>query len=623
MFAQIIPAVRLPRKLTVFTYAIPEELIGKIKVGQIISTTFRGKKIQGVVKATTDKINFPAKNLKPLTKILYPEPLFSSQQLVLAEWLAKYYVTSLGLVVKSMIPIIPQKKMPSRKNKDIVWQDFTAKEIKIDRLDKTNILIPTTAKYQNDFIYSLIKNTKKQTLILVPETEDLTSLGRFIPNQLREKIVVFSGKQSKNEELLAWKETASGQKKIIIGTRQAVFAPLADLETIIVIDEPNSSFKQWDQNPRYDARTTATELAKIHDANIIFVSPAPRLEIVGKIKNIIKENPNQIGIPILNLKDEAHHGNYSLVSERLAQKIIEAKSAGQKTVLYINRRGLHRSVTCSDCGYVFNCPHCLLPLPFHTGGKLKCHHCDWQQDVPLSCPNCRGVNFRFPGSGGQLIEKDLAKIWPGCRVLRLDADVDLQKITSEQIDSADIYLGTNFLFKKIDWQKIDLVAILSLDNMLHLPGFRSGERLWQTLKEIELFATGSQTDKIYLQTFNSENRIIRDFVGKNNDDFYTREIEARSDLGYPPFGQLIKLIYQSSNPKKAEFQANTLFRELTKKQEKDKIAAQISEPQTVFTSRVRGRWRYVIIIKTKINIDGLLQIVPDDWIIDVDPEDLI
>lgn len=625
MLVDIIPLLRLPKKMAVFTYLVPSQLEGTVKVGQMIETTFRGRKIQGLVKEIKSTTNVNPSYLKPITKITNPEALFTPNQFKLADWICDYYVTSLALVIKSMIPKIPRHKVKTE-DPIVDWSPFKAEETKAE-IKANSLLRYSTIAYHDNFIFSCLAANKKQTLILVPEINDIGKTGRYIKPEWREKTVIFHSNLNKNQYLNNWLKIISGEAKIIIGTRPAVFLPFSNLGLIIIEEENDSDFKQWDQNPRYDARTSAQKLAELTGAKLLLTSSAPRLEtyFLEQTKKLtaIAEEPNKIKTEIINLKDEMRGGNYSLISEELSVAILEAKSKKQKAVLYLNRRGLSSAVVCGDCAYTFNCPHCLTPLPYHQGAKLKCHHCGYEMDLPATCPNCHGAHFKFPGRGTQLIEKELQQLWAGCKILRLDADVDLKKITAAEIEKADVYLGTDLVFKKINWEQIGLVGVLSMDNLLHLPSLRASERLWQALKRLEVLTTQSQTDTIFLQTFNPDNKLFYNFRAKREEVFYREELADRQELAYPPYSQLIKLIYQSANQKTAEYEANDLYRRLTKIQEQDKINAQINEPQLVYTTRVRGRFRYVIIIKTEVDAKSLLKAVPETWLIDIDPDELL
>jgi primosomal protein N' (replication factor Y) len=526
------------------------------------------------------------------------------------------------------LPDVPKRS--SQRQIKINWAKFQAKKISLSLKNKKKLLIQTTTgQYQYNIIYSSLVNNKRQSLILVPEINDIAKTGSYLSLKLRQKIAVFHSNLNKNECFNNWLKVLKGEAKIILGTRQAVFAPFLNLDLIVITNENDANYKQWDQNPRYDTRQIAIKLANIAKARLMLLSPAPRVESYHlyqtKQLSYIKETSNQIKTQLIDLGNEFKNGNRSFISEKLSQAILKNKFDKQKIVLYLNRRGLARSVICSDCGYTFICPFCLLPLPLHRGGKLQCHHCFWQTNLPANCPNCRGVQFKFLGQGTETLETGLQKIWPGFNILRLDSDIDTKKITEHQIDSADIYLGTDLLFKLVPWQKVGLVSILLIDNLLYLPDFRAKEKIWQLLKKIEVQTSLSKSNDIYLQTFKPQSDIFQNFYLKKDDIFYQQELVERQELKYPPFSQLIKIIIQGANQVETKKEAEKVYRKLTEFSEYDKINIYINEPTPIYTNRVRGRWRYVIVIKNNFSshIKSLLKLIPENCLIDVDPENLL
>ncbi|MFA5076545.1 MAG: primosomal protein N' [Patescibacteria group bacterium] len=632
MLADIIPAIRLPRNLTTFTYKVKPEQEKQIKVGQIVQIYFRQKKVQGlVIKVRQDasqRLSFP---LKPIEAIVDFNPLFTTSQFELSQWLSNNYFVAPSLVIKSMLPQIPRHKTAVNRLPAIGLISFTAQTVPLPNLNQKVLLKYFTDAYKNNFIYSLIVQTiknNKQVLILVPQVDDLIGVGGYLDNNLRNLAVFLTNNLNKNTYYQAWQKIISGQAKIIIGTRSAVFSPLVNLGLIVLENEHDSSYKQWDQNPRYDAREVSLELARLVRAKIVFASYAPRVETYYLAKNkndfgYIEEKNNSRQVIPIDLAMEIKSGNYSLLSEQLTQKIIEAKVNKQKVVLYLNRRGVASFVVCGDCQYVFTCHNCQTALPYHRDGKLVCHHCGFDKNLPASCPNCQGQNFKFPGRGTQKLENQLQTIWPGCRILRLDGDVDLKKIDQQKIDLADIYLGTEMVFKKVNWQSVGVVAILFMDNIFYVPEFRSAEKIWQILNLLLTKSIFSLTSKIYFQTFKIDHPIIRNFIAGQSDLFYQREIAERQLGGYPPFGYLAKLIYRHSSRSIAENRANSLYQELTKIAEKDKMLLQISPPALAYTQKIRGRFEYKIILRSSVVMNNILKNIPDDWLIDVQPESLL
>ncbi len=601
-------------------------MVGDLKTGQIVEIPFRNKKVQAVVEKITKTTPVAPSRLKEITKLFTDEVLFIPEQFKLASWLSQYYHVSLGLIIKSMLPSIPKRKIKT-KVKNLLSSEFTAKKIKLPNLKQQNYFQYSEASQEVDFIYSLLQSSKEQSLIIIPDLFQLARAGEYIDKRLKEKTVVIHSGLNKNQFFNIWLKILTGEAKIIIGTRQAVFLPFKKLENIIIKDEASDDLKQWDQNPRYDARTTAEQLIVFHkQTKLITLSPAPRMKTFKLIKdkkiNLITPKNSVIKKTIVSLRDETRSGNYSLISYQLEQAILDAKEKKQKVALYLNRRGVASSVLCSNCGYIFNCPHCLLPLPLHSAGQLKCHHCDYKTGMLPKCPNCGGVKFKFSGQGTEKLAEELKKLWPGVKVLRLDKDNETQN-DSSKIEQYDICLGTDILFKKLKAEDIGLVGILLMDNLLFIPNYQAKERLWQILQQISNFTAGTINQQLILQTFSPENPLFELWQANQNDKFYQDELTDRKELNYPPFSQITKLIYQSNSQKDVQNNTNQLYQKLTNKAKSIRLNTQISEPQSVYTSRIRGRWRQVIIIRANTLIDPLLELVPENWLIDVDPINLI
>lgn len=628
MFAQIIPALRLPQKFSAFTYQIPNELAGQLTVGQLVLIPWRGQKISGIVWQIISETDVPANRLKKIEKIKLTEPLLSSEQLNLAAWLAEYYHVSLASIIKIMLPPLPQKK--SNRGQEIVWADFQAKNIPLPKLPAKNFLQYFTVNYQQDFLFSFLASSAGQILMLFPELTDLAAAGTFLSPELRAQTVVWSGELNQNQLQNAWQKIKTGQAKIILGTRPAVFLPFKHLKKIVVVKETNNSHKQWDQNPRYDARVAAEKLAEIYQAQLLITAVKPRVETYQKILdgkiNLIKElkPATALEIIIIDQAQERRGGNYSLLNPKLIDAITNAKQQNQKTFLHLNRLGEYRALTCADCKHQFDCSDCRSPLTPHQGGTLTCHRCLKKIPTPVSCPNCHGANFRFRGSGTEQLEKELKKLWPGLKILRLDAEQKIKKLSTASLPEADVYLGTDLAIRFLPWIKIKTIALLSLDQQLMLPDFRSQEKIWRQFNEISSLTNYQPDVKIYLATNQIDHSFWPILLQNQEEFFYQNELTNRQELNYPPFCLLVKLIAQGKNQPITEKSAWQVYELLTKKAKQDTIQLQINEPRPAATPLIRGNWRYLINLKINKPEDlaSLWEVVPEDWLIDIEPEDL-
>ncbi|MBI5621664.1 primosomal protein N' [Candidatus Falkowbacteria bacterium] len=624
MFAEVIPALRLPKRLDTFTYTVPAELEKQLRVGTVVEVLFRARRTPAVVIALSPRTSVPAARLKPIIQLLYPVPLCTPRQLALAQNTADYYVVSLGLVIKSMLPDIPKRPAKSKVSA-VNWQTYSALTAARPRLGSTNFWQYPDRQTTYNFLAALTAKSAGQILILVPEIKDIERAGAWLSPAVRGQTTICHSGFNKQQSFSVWQSVQSGQSRVIIGTRQSVWLPFKKLSLIMVLDEIDDSFKQWDQNPRYDARTLAQWLATQYRAKLLFLAASPRLSTfqaisTGPMKRL-GGNTITITTTFINLKDEIKRGNSSLLSEKMRQAIFTAKANQQKAVLYLNRRGIARSTLCTDCGYTFHCPHCLLPLPLHAGNILRCHHCGYSRALPQTCPNCRGVNFKLLGQGTEKLAAELRELWPGCLILRLDADASMP--SAAELDNADIYLGTDFIFKLPSYDTVGLVGVLLMDNLLAVPSYQARERLWQMLARLRVIAKSSSGRQLYIQTFNPEHQLFSLFRQNKEQVLYEQELTDRREAGYPPFSHLVKLLYASVDQVSGLTEAKRLRQTLTAAAKQARLSCQISAEQLVYTSRVRGRWRYGIIMRSKTPLQSLLQAVPDDWLIDVDPITLL
>ena len=554
--------------------------------------------------------------LRPIKKVLSPEPIVTKHQIKLSLWLSQYYFTSPGLFMKMMIP------------------------------KKFSIF---------NFQFLNKSQTNRQKLILVPKVSQIESVAKNYPEN--KTVIIHSGLN--NKKLTEnWQKIATGQVQIIIGTRTAVFAPFLNLKEIIIEDETNPHHRSWDMFPHYRVHEVAQKLTEIFEAVLRIEGGMPSIESYFLSKNFCHPEPPAVregsrGLPqthIIDLRQELREGNFSIFSRKLQQLINEVLKSNQQIILFINRRGAATFVLCRDCGYVAKCPNCDAPMTYHLtknkGGFLKpaliCHHCGQKSQPPSLCPQCQSYKIKVFGTGTQRVEMEAKKLFPMAKIQRMDSDIaetpiQQQKIIQEFKDKkTDILIGTQMILNE-DLPKVPLLAIISADTLLHLPDFRSGERLFQTINQLKKFTNR----QLIIQTYNPDSSSIILAVKNDFKSFYQQEIETRKILKYPPFSQLIKLAFRHQDPKKAFSEAKILFAKLSQQIKISKnfkeVILEIIGPAPAFIPKEKQKYIWQIIIKAKSiwlapqkERDDLLRqrnqflmTVPSNWEIDVDPETLL
>ncbi len=413
----------------------------------------------------------------------------------------------------------------------------------------------------------------KSALYLFPEqfvTESLKSLfEKHFPGGIAS---MFHSRLSKGEKLSLWWKVKKGTVKIIFGTRAALFLPFDDLGLVVVEEEQDSSYKS-DQSPRYHARKAAEMLAEVHGANIIFSSATPSLETYIRTKN--EGNPLSLvriedrfikeakpDLHIVDLREELMAKNFSPFSSLLQKKISACLREMKQVLLFLNRRGIHSSLVCRQCGDSISCSACSLRSTLHksNAGKefLLCHHCGHVDPVPIFCPKCRSTQLKGFGMGTQELERETKKLFPSAKVIRADKDSTSRKESADEIfqsfasGNADILIGTQIVSKGLDLPNIGLVGIMLGDLAFHFPDFRSSEYSFQLFSQLSgrTRRLGGKGEVI-LQTYQTEHPLLRFLKNDDTEGFYENELTERKEHHLPPFTEIIRIISVDENEKKA------------------------------------------------------------------------
>ncbi|KKR22120.1 MAG: Primosomal protein N (Replication factor Y)-superfamily II helicase [Candidatus Moranbacteria bacterium GW2011_GWA2_39_41] len=656
----VVPIARIPlSRNQSFSYLSEVE----ITAGSLVEVPLFHRKAQGVVTGyRPDFARLGNIELKKVSSVL-EENFLDKKQIELAQFISEYYFSPLGIVMKSFVP-----KRTKQRNKK---QDTNPKQItnnikltkeQTDAVEKINTKyqIPNT-KYllcgpagsgKTEVYIESIKQLKKneQVLILVPElTLTPQAIERYSAQFGAENISVLTSKVSKGEFFTQWQKIKAGEIKIVIGTRMAVFAPFKKLGLIVVDEEQDMSFKQWDMNPRYDARTVAEKLAQLHKCKIIFGSATPSIESFQKtidqefvlvkiphlqIPDAPKKDYDGPEVSIVDLKKEKWEKNHSPISRKLRSEIAYALKNGLQTILFINRQGMSSFSICAGCKTVLKCPKCERALIYDNSGVYKCVSCTFQSSITPTCSKCKGLIFQNIGLGTQKIEREMASMFASAKIARMDSQTMKEAGAQEKTyhdfaeGKIDILIGTQMLTKGWDLPNVALIGIIDADNMVSIPDFSVNFRAFSNIVQVSGRSNRPHAKfrgSVIIQTFNPNLEIFRFAAQRNFEKFFAREIKNRQDLSLPPFGKLIKLIFQDYDAKKVSTVTRTLYAMLEKSINEQ---VSISEPQKSFIANVRGRHREQIIIKLKnkelpAEIKTIIEALPTGWLIDVDPISII
>jgi len=485
----------------------------------------------------------------------------------------------------------------------------------------------------------------KKAIVLVPEIA-LTpqTISRFA-SRFPDRVAVLHSKLSPGEQFDEWQRIKNGEFDVVIGSRGAVFAPQPDLGLIVIDEEHEWTYKQEEQQPRYHAREVAIKLTELTGSVIIMGSATPDVISYHRAQRgefRLLELPERIAggepfplprVEVIDLRRELAEGNRSIFSRSLAKSIANAIQAQEQVILFLNRRGTATFVQCRDCGFVLRCKRCDVSLTYHADkDDLVCHHCNYRIKPPVICPNCLSKRIKFLGIGTQKVEEELAKMFPEARLMRWDRDVTRGKYAHENIMSrflaheADILIGTQMIAKGLDIPLVTLVGVINADIGLHLPDFHSSERAFQLLTQVAGRAGRSKIGgRVIIQSYTPEHYAILAAAKHDYAAFYKQEIAFRRQQNNPPFNRLARLLYIHTNAEKCRKEAERIYHLLEQERDSQGLAdTTLIGPSPTFTQRVRGRFRYQIIIRNPDPLPLLSQInLPQGWSIDIDPVTLI
>ena len=396
----------------------------------------------------------------------------------------------------------------------------------------------------------------RTAMVLVPEIALTPQLLRIFPSHFGDDIAVLHASLRAGERYDEWKRVRSGQARVVIGTRSAVFAPLRNLGLLILDEEQESTYKS-ENVPKYHARDVAKYRCAQNDALLVLGSATPSVESMYHARRgdyrlfTLRRRYNGQALPeglIADMKQERRVGNGTSLSGPLRAGLAAAMEAGEQSILFLNRRGASRMVTCGECGEVPTCPRCSVHLTYHSAnGRLMCHYCGHSEPLPDACPSCGGA-LNFLGYGTQKVEEELHAAFPGREILRMDTDTVSATQSHEKLlsrfekERIPVLVGTQMVAKGLDFENVTLVGVISADLSLYVDDYRAGERTFSLLTQVVGRAgRGAKQGRAVIQTFTPENDVIRCAARQDYDSFYEQEIELRRMRLCPPFRELFVL----------------------------------------------------------------------------------
>ena len=635
---EVIPLTLIPPNIPqILSYFHGDEL----PKGAIVEILLNNRKIKAVVassnslekqKLSLKKVDF---QIKKITKVIYETPQISDYQLKLAVWLAKYYYSPLGYTLKTILPAFAFKKkylltIPT----EIVHRPTSQVGYPQIWVYKTKGLVRRLEPPIKETI-----DASGQVLIVVPEKTSINYFSENFSKKYRTS-VVFSGLP--NDKLYdTWQKSQFGETDIVIGTRQALNMPFKNLG-LIVIDDPLHEFYKSDMVPRYNAVMLAHKVAKLNNARLILTSVIPGVENYYKIKNGFYESQNievkpQYETAIVDMAQEMKNGNWSPISKKLDQELLAYLRNNKRVLVFSPRRGYAGILLCGNCGSAVKCPQCEVAMRTHRAVEviMVCHHCGISKPTPRNCSICGNHNLKMTGSAGTQKLYDIIKTTLNAArikspVLALDTDIVKNETEEEEIISeiskpgASVLIATQMIFSHRFYLNFDLIAIVNADALTNIPDFKSEENLFYQMEKL----VNLSPEKMIIQTYNPENKLIEKAVAGDYIDFYDNELKLREVLNYPPFFKLIKLTFRHTNRDKASYVARVMTEKLKMAVARMRLGNEIKiiEATPAYIEREKGLYIYNIFLKVKEGHQGvndLLKYAGSGWLIDVEPRSLL
>jgi primosomal protein N' (replication factor Y) len=635
-----------------FFYRVPNNLCNKIVPGKFVYVPFGNlkKKILAVVLSTKENsygtlhefTEKSSKKLKKIISLINNDFCLTSEFLELALWMKKKYYCTIFDVVKSVIQIkILKRKKINQTNKNTknniktkknCYEKIASLKLNFEQakiLDdlvkdlkstskKPSLLYGITGSGKTYVFIKLISEVlklNKSVIVLVPEISLTPQIIKKFRSFFKDELAVLHSGLTDRDRALNFKKIQNSTAKIIIGTRSAVFAPVKNLGAIIIDEEHESSYKS-ESTPRYHAREVAKFRANFNNALLLLASATPSIESFFKAKTEVykfyslktrySKNPLP-KVSIVDINKIKTVDEFGIFSEKLFKLIKKNLFNNKQSILLLNRRGHDTLVICPYCKSVVTCKNCSVAMSYHlTSNCFICHYCGAHKIFSVKCECCNEERICFCGIGTQKIESLLNRILPEARTLRIDSDTAnkkevLEKKISEFCNNKyDILIGTQMVAKGLNFENVTLVGVLSVDMMLHAPDFRSFEKTFSLLTQVVgRSGRGKEVGEAVIQTFIPNNQIIKLAATQNFESFYSNEIQIRKAMLYPPFVNLMIMVFSSQKEEKAKNASNNFFEIFIKKAKKEFsfLPLRIIGPNKAHIFKVKNKFRYKIIIK--------------------------
>lgn len=639
LVARILLLRRLPRGVGVFAYGIPDALASDVQIGSVVAVPFRRKRTVGVILALRRSSPLPRAKLKLVLEVIRSSPIATPKQFSLIRSIASYFHASPATVARTFIPVpttLRSKKRAQQNGRELPQEPPRQSErvrelLTIAFRQRSKTLLLYHAERNVFWCYHILAERAvragKTLVIVFPRIVQCGALFASLPASVQKKTVVLTSDQSAGKRFAEYQKILEGAR-VVIGTQAALLPPLSSLSVLVLHDEESSLYARAEQNPRMHLRKVAVQVANKLNASLILASRAPSIATFfakgfGHYRpvHVLPTRPRAIPLSPVDLREERRGGNAGIFSEALFVALDRTMQDGNQGLLVTFRKGIASILTCADCGLQPRCSRCSLPLRYYTA-QMVCPQGHERRPVPLRCPSCNGTRLRPAGVGSQRVEAELRLRYPQKNIVRFDTDNP--DANERALEHADLIVATSVPWITATLPRLRLAALVLLDALLGRPDLSADEEAFRMLVTLSETAKEAGAETLLCQTYQPQHPVIRAVADNAFGPWYERMLRERRRFHYPPFGHILRLSVQRPTRAAAAAAALGVFRLLRSA----RVPGMDLLPPSMSLDATSHRWvRYQIIVKTPLDpkhhrVGKLVDVVPKDWLIDVDPDSL-
>lgn len=625
--------------------ALTYETGSSIEVGSIVFVPLKNKIVPGIVSKIVNKPKFKTKPVSEIPDL----PALPQETIDLILWMKSYYPSAFGTIVQLFTPkALAKKKLEPLEVTDPIplQSKLTADQANaisiIQANPGTNLLHGATGTGKTRVYIELAQAALAQgktSIILSPEIGLTSQLSDSFRKVFGNRVIVLHSHLTEATRRRIWEFILSNDEPlIIIGARSALFSPVRNLG-LIVIDEAHETAYKQDKSPYYLTTHVAGKMAYLHKIPLVLGSATPLIAdfyfaqqknrpIISMTQVAAKQDAEETDIHIVDLRDHEQFTKSPYLSNELIESMRMNLAAGKQALLFLNRRGTARVVLCNDCGWQAVCPHCDIPLVYHSDShSIRCHSCNFNTSPPLNCPDCHNDSIMFKSAGTKAILDDAKKLFPNSSIMRFDTDNTKDERFEQHYESirdgkVDIIVGTQTIAKGLDLPLLGVVGVVAADTSLYVPDFSSYERTYQLLSQVVgRVGRGHSQGKVFIQTYDPNSIVLSSIVTKDWQKFYSNELREREQFLFPPYCYLLKIWCRRATAKGAQNAAQkcaTLLRSSNRQ-------IRIEGPAPSFHEKINEQYEWQIIVKAKKRSEliGVISDLPPNWQFDIDPMNLL